>query len=433
MIIDYKVTNFRSFKNETEYSLKAGTEKTHNENLIRKKGLRILPCSVMYGANASGKSNLIMSLSVMRDIILSGNLNTNLYESNSIELFPFAYQKEEKPIKFEINFINQNKNYKYSFSIKTKFLSKEKEIFSEKLDIIDSKKNEINIFKREENKVIINNNQKALRKIKMKKDFLTKIQQQLNSNLDKETLFLTGGFKNIISNKITDTIIDFFKNKLIVVSDFTIKKASLKFQQNEIKKDNVLIWNKILDGFFKSSDFGPQKIAFHKRKKLEENQDESEFQLVSIYNDTVIPAELMESRGTIKLIDFALMFEQLFQKGGTLVIDEFDSAIHPELIKGIISLFNNQNINKIGAQLIFTTHNPIYLNNKIFRRDQINFVEKDTDTYESIIYRLSDFGSEEVRNDHNYLINYFKGNYGALPYVDFTKFIKFQEGEKKND
>jgi hypothetical protein len=127
------------------------------------------------------------------------------------------------------------------------------------------------------------------------------------------------------------------------------------------------------------------------------------------------------------------MFEQLFQKGGTLVIDEFDSAIHPELIKGIISLFNNQNINKIGAQLVFTTHNPIYLNNKIFRRDQINFVEKDTDTYESIIYRLSDFGSEEVRNDHNYLINYFKGNYGALPYVDFTKFINLQEGEKKND
>ena len=90
----------------------------------------------------------------------------------------------------------------------------------------------------------------------------------------------------------------------------------------------------------------------------------------------MVPAELMESRGTLKLLDFAIPFETLFAKGGTFVLDEFDAAIHPELIKGIIALFNDQTVNKKGAQLIFTTHNPIYLNNKIFRRDQIKFVEK---------------------------------------------------------
>jgi len=81
------------------------------------------------------------------------------------------------------------------------------------------------------------------------------------------------------------------------------------------------------------------------------------------------------------------------------VLDEFDAAIHPELVKGIIALFNDQSINKKGAQLIFTTHNPIYLSNKIFRRDQIIFVEKDKDTFESTIYSLADFGSADVRND----------------------------------
>ncbi|MBP3040997.1 ATP-binding protein [Bacillaceae bacterium Marseille-Q3522] len=111
------------------------------------------------------------------------------------------------------------------------------------------------------------------------------------------------------------------------------------------------------------------------------------------------------------------------------VLDEFDAAIHPELIKGIIALFNDQSVNKNGAQLIFTTHNPIYLNNKIFRRDQIKFVEKDKDTFESTIYSLADFGSIDVRNDQNYMLNYFKGKYGTLPYIDFSKlFIKGAKG-----
>ena len=146
----------------------------------------------------------------------------------------------------------------------------------------------------------------------------------------------------------------------------------------------------------------------------------------------VIPAELMESRGTLKLIDFAIPFEMLFKSGGVFVIDEFDAAIHPEIIKGIIELFNDQNINTNGAQLIFTTHNPIYLNNKIFRRDQIQFVEKDKDTYESIIYSLADFGSVDVRNDHNYLLNYFKGRYGALPFIDFSRLLRTNNSKEES-
>ena len=181
--------------------------------------------------------------------------------------------------------------------------------------------------------------------------------------------------------------------------------------ENNPQKD-FFAWNKILDGFVKNADFGPQGIAFKSSKS--EDKESSNMELVSIYKyhdeNIVIPAELMESRGTLKLVDFAIPFEKLFKSGGIFVLDEFDAAIHPELIKGILALFNDSELNKAGAQLIFTTHNPIYLNNKIFTRDQIRFVEKDTDSYESVIYSLADFGAEEVRNDHNYLINYFKGN-----------------------
>lgn len=154
-------------------------------------------------------------------------------------------------------------------------------------------------------------------------------------------------------------------------------------------------------------------------------------QSVSIYEcegrEVILPAELMESRGTIKLIDFAISFQKVFSKGGVLVLDEFDAAIHPEIIKGIIALFHDTSVNTKGAQLIFSTHNPIYLNNKIYRRDQILFVEKDKEGYASTLYSLADFGSTDVRNDENYLINYFKGKYSMLPYIDFGKIIMEEE------
>jgi AAA15 family ATPase/GTPase len=203
--------------------------------------------------------------------------------------------------------------------------------------------------------------------------------------------------------------------------------------QDKPQKD-FLDWNDVLEGFVKRADFGPQDIAFRPNKT--ESNDTS-MELISVYHykdkHVMIPAELMESRGTLKLLDFALPFNGLVKAGGVFILDEFDAAIHPEMIKGILALFNDRELNQAGAQLIFTTHNPIYLNNQIFRRDQIRFVEKDSDTYESILYSLADFGSEEVRNDHNYLINYFKGNYGALPFIDFSTLLVDEENKEDED
>ena len=111
-------------------------------------------------------------------------------------------------------------------------------------------------------------------------------------------------------------------------------------------------------------------------------------------------------------------------KGGTMVIDELDASLHPELIYGIIELFQNPEVNKKGAQLIFNTHNPIYLQKTLFRRDQILFVEKDEKTYMSTIYRLSDF---DVYTTNNYLKKYFEGDFGALPYIDFRSAMEVNE------
>jgi AAA15 family ATPase/GTPase len=433
MLIKYGFQNFRSFKDKTQLSMEAGTQRTLDENLIRKNNLRILPSAVIYGANASGKSNIIMSLALMREIVLQGSLETLSSDLNNVELYPFAHSSEQKPMLFEVEFTNENSRILYSFEVLIKPFDKEKrQVISEQL-WINSNKALIQIFERSLERVAINRDKKVLSLIQYDEKLLREFENKINKNLDSAELFLTHAFKTVISNDIADKVIDFFKNRLIVVSDFTLKKTNLTFSATDMPDKDFLVWNKTLEGFVKNADFGPQRILFKSQKS--EDEHSADMQLVSIYKsgkrDVMVPAELMESRGTLKLLDFAIPFETLFTRGGIFVLDEFDAAIHPELIKGIIALFNDQSVNKNGAQLIFTTHNPIYLNNKIFRRDQIKFVEKDKDTFESTIYSLADFGSTDVRNDHNYLLNYFKGKYGTLPYIDFSKlFIREAKGKK---
>ena len=436
MLIEYKFSNFRSFKELTSLSMAAGRQTTLSKNLIKDYEMRIIPSAVIYGANASGKSNIIMSLAVMKDIVLSGTLDGNLPNLKNLELYPFVYNETEKPMIFEIDFIHEGKRIIYAFEIALHTLVKgNRKIVSELLAVVDKNTQVTFIYTRDSNGIEINKEKKALALIDFNEKLIKEFEKKINENIDEAELFLSRGFKSTISNTLADLVLDFFKEKLVVVSDFTLKKTNLTFSLEEKPEKDIYLWNKIIDAFVKNADFGPQQMAFKSSKS--DSKESQNMELVSIYHhnnkDIIIPAELMESRGTLKLIDFAIPFEKLFNSGGVFVLDEFDAAIHPELIKGILALFNDREINTANAQLIFTTHNPIYLSNKIFRRDQIWFVEKDSDTFESVIYSLADFGSEEVRNDHNYLINYFKGNYGALPFINFAKLLNFKDDEGGKD
>ena len=126
--------------------------------------------------------------------------------------------------------------------------------------------------------------------------------------------------------------------------------------------------------------------------------DESEkARLASIFEttekNTAIPAELFESYGTIRFVNMFPLVVNALLNGGTLMVDEFDASIHPMALMNIINIFHNDEINKKHAQLVFNTHNPIFLNANLFRRDEIKFVERDDDTHCSIHYSLSDFGT----------------------------------------
>lgn len=440
MIIDFRVKNFRSFNEQTSLSLMASQQTTLNDNLIRWRDLRILPSAVIYGANAGGKSNLILAMEIMQEIVRSGSIDSNQSALQYLELYPFAYGDENMPMGFEMEFVSGDNHFVYGFELAMIPARRNtREIVSEFLSIISNNqaKTKIPVYSRKGQQVEINTSSKVLKLINIEKKLLNLLLKRINQNVDSSELFLSRGFKSTISSDLADSVLDFFENQLVVVRDFSLMKTKISFQSDDNRADIVYLWNKLLEGFIKQADFGPQVLSYRTNKTNDDNSGDAE--LVALYNyqpqgeKVLIPAEITESRGTLKLIDFVIPFGEIFRQGGVLVLDEFDASIHPELIKGILSLFNNAAVNEKAAQLIFTTHNPIYLNNQIFRRDQIRFVEKDSESFESIIYSLADFGSEEVRNDHNHLIRYFKGDYGALPFYDFSVLLREPEEAYEED
>jgi len=148
-----------------------------------------------------------------------------------------------------------------------------------------------------------------------------------------------------------------------------------------------------------------------------------------------IPAEIFESYGTIRFMNLFPLVIHTLATGGTLIADEFDASIHPMALMSIINLFHNDEINTQHAQLVFNTHNPIFLNKNLFRRDEIKFVERDESTHGSTLYALSDFGvvgKNGVRKSNDYMKNYFVDRYGAIKNIDFAPaFEALLEGENE--
>ena len=444
MLLNFKIKNFKSFYNETNINMIADSAKRDfNDRLINVTGKKTvkkcaLPSMVIYGANASGKTSIISAINMLKQIVINGTIKKQIKNKDIRELdicsFIHDNKKINEPIHLEITFKTKEYIYNYIFNIIATYINPIRKIVSEELNIIEYKKigtsvkeNIINIYERYENYVKLNKDEYAIKLLGKSEEFsneMENLEKTFSENLDKEDLFLTTGFKSMISLKISNDILNWFQEQLITVVDFNVKEPLVSFEDNEDQEMKVFRNNQ-LDKLIKIADFGPQKIGYMK------DNNTGKYTLNSFYNPKgakqgiIIDSKTIESKGTIKLIDFWIGFMEFFKKGGVFILDEFDCSIHPELVSGIIDLFNNKDINKNNAQLIFNTHNPLYLQKKFYRRDQIMFVEKDEETYMSNVYKLSDI---EIRNDASYMKNYFEGKFGALPFIDFESALDIKEG-----
>ena len=436
MLLEFSAKNYRSFKDEFTFCMEPDNAKKEwsysiLKEIIADKEYHGLCSSVIYGPNAAGKSNIIEAMDTFKSIIGNGHIKNTLPKLKmenlpnvaacQLNLIPNYKLKKAEPVAFRIKFTAEEFLFEYVLEADFgKFSDRlcPHKVINEKLcvnnDLIFSRTTALELAK--------------LNVLKRYKDYVETedIESGLNfanKSLKEDELFLTNGFKNILSPSFADMVTGWIKTKLFILYHSDAYHSSVNM--NAEAPYNAMLFPERLQKFINEIGLNSNKICFMK------NNEKADPILCSIINKDkgqypVIPSEFIESYGTVRLVHLLFPLIYCLSKGAVLIADEFDSSLHPMVVMSIIDLFHNAEVNTNNAQLIFNTHNPIFLNNELFRRDEIKFVDRDEEQY-SELYSLSDFptsGKSSVRNTTDYMTNYFVNRYGAIRDVDFTEFFK---------
>lgn len=424
MLLQFKAENFKSFLDEMDFSMtpapkQKDLEYSILEHKIGNKTYKGLCSAIIYGPNASGKTNIISAMDVFKEIVLKGNIrNSDELRSPNIsegklELIPNNLNRYPKPTKFYIRFVEGELLVEYELKIDLGlFLDRN---YQRKIEFESLRINDKTIYERTDRIEFFN-----LKSIE--KYLITEFRENEDSakaiarnNLNETELFLTNGFKMMFSSKIVSFILEWFEEKFIVI--YRADAAEIKSKLDNTEGGKIFI-NRTTNDAAKLFGINSNALGYVVP------EDGGEPQLCSIFKDNgvAIPAKHFESYGTVRFINIFPLILKALVEGSVLVLDEFDANIHPMALMNIINIFHDDDINKKNAQLIFNTHNPIFLNANIVRRDEIKFVERDDETHLSTHYSLSDFktsGSNGVRKADDYLKHYFLGRYGAVKDIDF--------------
>lgn len=440
MLLEFRVKNYKVFREEAIFSMKKAPKQSGLKySILKKKQGRKnvfgLCSSVIYGPNASGKTNLIGAMDTLRSIVLRGNVKNGIHvpcsnpSSQIMGLIPNCHAEKEEPIAFFIQLVHEGKLIEYTlhFTVGT-FMSMDSphKIVKEELSV-----NQTLIFSRSD-KLHWGDFDKIKRYYKKRKASLEEVAGMAEETLSDMELFLTNGLKLLFSPFLVNLITEWFEKQLVVFC--SSNKIETTPDIPEIKKD-MLCSNDLTSRAAKSFGVYANQIGYV--------QKDDSLQLCSLFHKgkgnelAAVPADVFESLGTTRFLNlFPIIFSAL-KKGHTLILDEFDASMHPMAIMSLINVFHNDEINTHGAQLIFNTHNPIFLNNNLFRRDEIKFVERDAETHASTVYSLSDFGTAGdtgVRKGDDYLKNYFINQYGAIENIDFSNlFLDLIEEQEQSE
>ncbi len=397
MLCQFTVKNYKSIREEMTFDMQAAAIMEHRDRIIKTEdGENFLPVSVIYGPNGGGKSNVLEALhtfdaKVLRPLCATCDRTECEYKARKIPVEPFAFSEETKrePTEFEVFFRTDIAEYRYILHV-TQDL-----IIYESLDRIKLETGRRSaLFTRNGNKVDLKG---VFGKIK--------ISEEISENLPLLS-YLGITYKQ---NDVISDVIQWFEESI----DFlNYGNPKLELRTAIAKTDEV---KKLVLDMIREMDLDIEDFRIEEK---EENFIEVYTKhTVNEYSTELTLSE--ESSGTRKLFGLLPFIARSLVFGTTLVIDELDAKIHPVLLRYVIMLFNNMEINKNGAQLIFTSHDLSTMNNEIFRRDEIWFVAKGKEQ-NSKLYSLVEFKNgkgESVRMDAKYDKQYLEGKYGADPYL----------------
>lgn len=420
MIIQFTVGNFRSIYEPVTLSMVATKLVSKNKSIDENNtfdtsyNTKILKSAAIYGANASGKSNIIKALRFMT-LFINNSVENKSILRHEYEKFAFLDKSKDEESFFEIIFICKGIKYRYGFELN------EDRISSEWLFHTPSNRERL-LFHRE-------------------KDGKFEIAGKFSegSGLEKKTrpdaLFLSvcADFNGKISSIITNWV----RNIIIIsgLDDSWFYQLSLKFARKVELKEEIL-------KLIKSLDLGIEDIRVtsknvkstfgHGNDTLSDsNNDFLGITMHKKYSNTgevigltPLSLENNESDGTRKLFSFATAFISTIKSGNLIIIDELDSKLHPLITQSITKLFNSSANSKCG-QLIFSTHDTNLLTDEIFRRDQIWFTEKNN-IGATTLFSLSDYKTDgkTIRADASFEKDYITGKYGAIPFIGSLSLMK---------
>jgi AAA15 family ATPase/GTPase len=414
MLVEFRIKNFRSLRDEQVLSLVASKDKTLADTHVLSTGLKAVPgllkSAVIYGANASGKSNLVKALQYMRGVVLESATVVQPGQTFGVQPFRLDPEFEKEPTSFEITFILDDVRYEYGFSMTAQ------RIVSEQLLVYKAFKPQ-RWFERRLDETTG----------KDVYEFGSGLKGQKNvweSATRPNALFLSMAVQ--LNSEALRPVFDWFVNRLVIINE--ISPLAPQFSVQMLKQTEH---RKALCDFLNKADVSIADIEVQTRRinghgmrfdlatgkqeqmPFENDIDEVKFHHVTDKGKAVFDLA-DESSGTRSLLFLAGPVLDILRKGLILVVDELDTSLHTLLVQALVRQFHHPEINTGGAQLIFTTHDTSLLDAYgLFRRDQIWFTEKKPDQ-SSELYSLLTFSP---RKNEAIERGYLEGRYGGLPFL----------------
>ena len=421
MLVEFRVRNFRSFGDEQVLSLVASRDTTLDENCIREGGLKLLKSVAVYGANASGKSNLIKALHRMQDIVLN---SAGYKPGRELDIAPFLLDRRssQEPSMFEVTFYHEGVRYQYGFEA-SKTRIEEEWLFAYPKGAGQK------WFSRTFNK---SKSQYDWNYSSFLKGEKTKLAEKTREN----ALFLSVAAQ--WNHAQLGAVYEWFRRKLQVVdSRHSLGPITAEMLLPSNESDAIAkAFSELATTLLQQADLGITGVAVKKKRVdvdeiifpegmpsevrnrfLEELAKQLDVEMVhrtvEADEDVSIPLE-EESDGTQEFFKLIGPWVRACTFGITVFIDELEASLHPLLARNLVELILNTEISRQGAQLLFTTHDTTLQDPELLRRDQIWFTEKD----EAGATRLCPLSDYSPRKGEAIQKGYLSGRYGAIPMLE---------------
>ena len=410
MLLDIEIKNLKSFKNQTIFSMEAENkieDRNSFEVEVGKEKFELLKTAVLFGGNASGKSNFTSVLSIFRYYLFNKGIEKYNKEG-------FRFGEEDKNSTIKVRNVVDDKIYEYILEINFNT----KKIIKEKLYITALERKLV--FERENNK-IVKYDKEVFSEYEITIGFINEtltdsdsvisriIEWRVPEEIEKYIFYIDKIKINNYSDDLGKYIYENKNNKKLVIE--FLKKIGIIVNDIEVYREKNEFF---LKNIRESKEF---QILSEKEQEKLLSQIAYIYRIHFVYEDNQKQKYKLEyyeqSAGTQKILSMFFPIYNLLNNGGVMIIDELDITLHYSLIKEIIKMFNSVEYNRKNAQLIFTTHNLLLLDFNLFREDQIWFLENNDVSTGTELYSLSDIEGYEK---NKYLLrDYLNGNFGGIP------------------